>query len=82
VVRVLPPALVLVVDVPMIRPEASRVVACTLPPAPFWRSMVWTIRPDESRTTSRQAWAGDRVARVSENREKRIAFMWTSTGSK
>jgi hypothetical protein len=38
--------------------------------------MVWTIRPDESRTTSRQVWAGENVARGRKNRAGRsIAFM-------
>ncbi len=56
-VLVEPPELVRVVAVPIIRPAASRVVVCTVPPLCFWRSIFWTIRPDESRTTSRQVWA-------------------------
>jgi hypothetical protein len=76
----LPPTFGLVVAVPMIRPEASRVVACTLPPALFWRSMVWTIRPEASRTTSRQVWAGATVARANESKAgRRSAFMVDET---
>ena len=72
----LPPAFGLVVAVPMIRPEASRVVDCTVPAALFWRSMVWTIRPDVSRTTSRQVWAGDTRDKANESRAgRRRAFM-------
>jgi hypothetical protein len=38
---------------PKIRPSASRVVAWTVPLTDFWRSMVWVILPEASRTTSR-----------------------------
>jgi hypothetical protein len=50
---VLPP-LDRVMALPVILPEASRITARSVPPACFWRSMVWTTRPDESRTTSLQ----------------------------
>lgn len=56
----------------MIRPEASRIVDCTVPPDWLWRLMVWTIRPEESRTTSRQVWAGEVVVRVNDSRAGRI----------
>jgi hypothetical protein len=70
-----------VVAVPVILPEASRVVACTVPPELFWRSMVWTIRPDASRTTSRQVCAVSKEARESENRAgRRMVFMRVETG--
>jgi hypothetical protein len=66
---------VLLVAVPMIRPEASRVVAFTFPPALFWWSMIWTIRPEESRITSRQVWAGDTRDKANETKvERRSAF--------
>jgi hypothetical protein len=68
-----------VVAVPMIRPEASRVVDCTVPPADFWRSMVWTILPEESRTTSRQVWAVSMEAKANENSAGRSAFMGIET---
>ena len=61
---------------PIIRPDASRVVACTVPPVLFWRSMVWIALPDASRTTSRQVWARAGVARTNDNRTgKSMAFM-------
>jgi hypothetical protein len=70
-----------VVAVPMIRPEASRVVACTVPPILFWRSMVWTIRPEASRTTSRQGWAGDIRDKANESRTgRRSGFIVVETG--
>ena len=50
-----------VTAVPVIRPEASRVTAWTAPPACLWRSTVWTTRPEESRTTSRQVSAEEAV---------------------
>ena len=66
----------LVVAVPITLPDASRVVVCTVPPALFWRSMVWTIRPEASRTISRQVWAGDTRDKANENRTgKSIDFM-------
>lgn len=71
------PPLVWVVAVPVILPEASRITARSVPPACFWRSMVWTTLPEASRTTSRQVWAGSMVARANVNRAGRsIAFMW------
>jgi hypothetical protein len=63
VVCELPPALVLV-------------VAGTLPPALFWRSMVCTIRPEPSRTTSRQLSAASTDAKAKGIKAVRnIAFM-------
>lgn len=60
----------------MIRPEASRVVQWTVPPVVFWCSMVTVIRPEESRTTSRQVCAIEPVERAKEHRAgKRSAFM-------
>ena len=77
-----PPELGRVIAVPMIRPEASRVTDCTVPPDCFWRSMVWTILPDESRTTSRQVSAGSRVARARGSTIGRnIVFMKPETES-
>jgi hypothetical protein len=50
VLVVLPPPLGLLVGVPMIRPEASRVVELTMPFEDFWCWMVWTTRPEASLT--------------------------------
>ena len=76
----LPPAFGRVVAVPVILPEASRVTARSVPPACFWRSMVWTIRPEESRTTSRQVWAESMEARANGSRiERRREFMRAET---
>jgi hypothetical protein len=55
-----------VLALPVIRPEASRVTELTLPSDWVRRSMVWRIRPDESRTTSRQVWASNAEARANE----------------
>ena len=74
------PLLVWLVEVPVILPEVSRVVDCTLPLAFVWRSMVWTILPDASRTTSRQFSAersDELTARIADRR--RIGFMWVLT---
>jgi hypothetical protein len=61
------PPLAWVVAVPTNLPEASRITA---------RSMVWTIRPDESRTTSLQVCAGLMTATHRENTAGiRIAFI-------
>jgi hypothetical protein len=63
-----------VVWLPADRPEASRMTERTVPPLLFWCSMVCVTRPDESRTTSRQVWAGAAVnstsdaANIGENR--------------
>ena len=72
----LPPVFDRVGADPMIRPEASRVTERTVPPACLCRSMAWTTRPEESRTTSRQVWAG--AAMFNTNRATihvKLAFM-------
>jgi hypothetical protein len=75
-VRVVVPPLAWVVAVPVTLPDASRITARSVPPACFWRSMVWKTRPEESRTTSRQVWAGEPVANAIETKAGRsIAFM-------
>jgi hypothetical protein len=63
VVRVEPPEPPWLVEVPMTRPEASRIVERVIVPL-FWWSMVCVTRPDESRTTSRQVWAGEGTTRI------------------
>ena len=79
--RVLLP-LVWLVEVPITRPEASRMTERTVPLPLFWWSMVCVTRPEASRTTSRQVSAVVRADSVNEMaRVRRSGFMGIETDS-